>query len=240
MTTEGSCPPDLKWNYEGNYFWPMQCSKCAGDRQSPINIDKSRVLHEDFVSALRFNNYLDTDLSGQLENNGHVLQFNPDESVNHSISHGLLPNAYKLAQFHFHWGSINHQGSEHTIDGVAFPMELHLVHHNTKYNDLTAALDSGDDDALAVVAVMFHLGKVANSFLDEIVVELENEGLMNDGDTAQEVLLSLSDLCNEVGVGHFHYKGSLTTPGCNQQVVWIIMERTVSINHQQVRLFRII
>ena len=35
--------------------------------------------------------------------------------------------SYNLAQFHFHWGPDSSTGSEHTVDGVAYPLEVHLV-----------------------------------------------------------------------------------------------------------------
>jgi len=34
-----------------------------------------------------------------------------------SISGGGLPGTYNLHSFHLHWGSVDTQGSEHTIDG---------------------------------------------------------------------------------------------------------------------------
>ncbi len=39
---------------------------------------------------------------------------------------------YNLLQFHFHWGYSNNQGSEHTLDNRRFPLELHMVHNNSK------------------------------------------------------------------------------------------------------------
>jgi len=51
------------------------------------------------------------------------------------VSNGGLPNIYSTAQFHFHWGHKSHHGSEHTIDGVASPIEvytwifyIHILH----------------------------------------------------------------------------------------------------------------
>lgn len=35
-----------------------------------------------------------------------------------------LSKIYNVAQFHFHWGSEDDQGSEHTYNGDAYPMEV--------------------------------------------------------------------------------------------------------------------
>jgi carbonic anhydrase len=48
-----------------------------------------------------------------------------------SVSGSNYNGAYNLAQFHFHWGYSNNQGSEHTWDNMKFPLEVHLVHKNT-------------------------------------------------------------------------------------------------------------
>lgn len=37
---------------------------------------------------------------------------------------GDLQNTYKLLQFHFHWGADDTKGSEHTVDGNEYPMEV--------------------------------------------------------------------------------------------------------------------
>ena len=39
------------------------------------------------------------------------------------IEHGGLEGRYKAAQFHFHWGQGAH-GSEHTLQGSVYPMEV--------------------------------------------------------------------------------------------------------------------
>ena len=59
------------------------------------------------------------ELSGKIANVGASLQFTPDSDANlPGISNGSLAgDKFKLLQFHFHWGSSNDRGSEHTIDG---------------------------------------------------------------------------------------------------------------------------
>ena len=50
----------------------------------------------------------------------------------------------------------------------------------------------------------------------------------------------LKDLIDQVdidnnGPAYYYYKGSLTTPTCNEVVNWIVMENTISISEYQVR-----
>ena len=47
-----------------------------------------------------------------------------------------MPGRYQFAGLHFHWGSESDEtvmGSEHTVEGQAYPLELHLVHFNSEY-----------------------------------------------------------------------------------------------------------
>ena len=52
---------------------------------------------------------------------------------------GRFPNYFQwkpeneefcLDSFHFHWGTSDLYGSEHYVDGVAFPLEVHFVHYS--------------------------------------------------------------------------------------------------------------
>ena len=48
------------------------------------------------------------------------------------ISGGGLSSSYQLAQVHFHWGSHNKFGSEHTINGVSY-RSLQALHPSKLY-----------------------------------------------------------------------------------------------------------
>ena len=61
---------------------------------------------------------------------------------------GGLNGSYEFAQAHFHWGSVDDVGSEHTINGKHYPMEMHLVFWNKQFPNATAAIHSGNPDAL--------------------------------------------------------------------------------------------
>ena len=57
---------------------------------------------------------------------------------------GALPGEYTLAQFHFHWGSSDHGGSEHTLEGEQFFSEVHLVHFKSEYGTIGDSVDKSD------------------------------------------------------------------------------------------------
>ena len=59
-----------------------------------------------------------------------------------------------MLQLHFHWGADNSRGSEHTINGEEFPMEMHIVHIK---RGLTIEQALAAPDGLAVVGQMFEV-----------------------------------------------------------------------------------
>ncbi|WP_025668186.1 carbonic anhydrase family protein, partial [Aquimarina megaterium] len=82
-------------------------------------------------------------------NNGHTLRFDYTSGSSASLNN----IDYDLLQFHFH------TGSEHTVNGNRYPMEMHLVHRNS-----TTGL-------LAVVGIFFTEGsenEVLSQFMDNL------------------------------------------------------------------------
>ena len=85
---------------------------------------------------------------------------------------------YCFDSLHFHWGKTNDKGSEHTINGEGYPLEVHLVHYSCDYQVAGDALKdyaSGkadlkydDKHVLAVIGVIFEIGE-ANEVLEEIL-----------------------------------------------------------------------
>ena len=67
-----------------------------------------------------------------------------------------LTTSYQLLQLHFHWGSKNGRGSEHTINGKRFPMEMHLVHQASNIESATSPVNV--PEGLAVAAFMWKVG----------------------------------------------------------------------------------
>jgi hypothetical protein len=75
-----------------------------------------------------------------------------------SFTGGGFTDTYVFQQLHFHWGSDDSIGSEHTVNGKSYPGELHLVHYNSKYGDYKSALKHSD--GLAVLGVLFQVSPI--------------------------------------------------------------------------------
>lgn len=57
-----------------------------------------------------------------------------------------MDREYVLDQMHFHWGS------EHTLNGRRYALELHMVHHDRRYS-LKEAVQV--KNGIAVLGVLF-------------------------------------------------------------------------------------
>lgn len=60
------------------------------------------------------------------------------------VSGASLDGRYVFSQLHFHWGASAIEGSEHTIDGVRMPLEMHAIHFKAAYLNQKAALTHAD------------------------------------------------------------------------------------------------
>ncbi len=221
------------WSYEGEHspsHWSLDFPACNGTRQSPIDIPTNGSSYANKTRWLKFKNY-GLPLNGTFINNGHSMQFNPVENgYNLTLKGGFIPKPYKyrFLQLHFHWGQNDSVGSEHTVDGMQYPLEMHLVHK--LIND-----DGSNVNQLAVLGVFFNVTDFDNYLFDPIAKAAE---LLANG-TSEEVqaTLVLEDFLQEMfGFEYFSYDGSLTTPGCDETVTWMVMSRPISISESQVIL----
>uniref|UniRef100_A0A3Q3W5H6 Carbonic anhydrase n=1 Tax=Mola mola TaxID=94237 RepID=A0A3Q3W5H6_MOLML len=224
FTCDHQCNVPDKWNHANG--------DCAGSYQSPINIVTRKTLKDDRLIPFQFDNYQEI-FRGTIKNNGHSVQVGvPHLSI---ISGGGLPNSYKAVQFHLHWGNNGGPGSEHTIDGEQYPMELHIVHMKHHYTDLTTAL--ADPEGVAVLGFFYEISNSANKKYDPIINALRSIKTKNANISMSPI--SLTQLIpNEQNLTSFYrYKGSLTTPGCTESVIWTLFESPIPLSKDQLRVF---
>jgi carbonic anhydrase len=200
----------VHWNYEGAggpKHWgsldPAFAACAVGTEQSPIDLADAKVSD---LPSLAFD-YAPSPIT--ILNNGHTIQ------VGSTPGSGIVLDGlrYELVQFHFH------HASEHTVDGIRFPLELHLVHRN----------DSG---ALAVVGVLFKVGD-ANEALKPLWSHLPAEAsptTVVPGEVDVAALLPGRRTT-------WRYPGSLTTPPCSEGVSWLVMTEPVTLSVEQIKAF---
>jgi len=211
------------WGYEDEGHWPEKCR--TGKMQSPINLDHEIAVERSYPRFV-FSNY-NREYPARVKNNGHSVELRVDSPLP-TVSGGGLDREYTLDHLHFHWQS------EHTIDSYRFPLEVHLVHYASVYQNLQEALKY--KDGLAVLAVFYDLSPDDDIQFKPLVTVMENvEKVAKSISTIDRVQLS-SFLPRDVA-GYYRYNGSLTTPDCTEVVTWTIFTNTISISKEQAKHF---
>nr|XP_060644433.1 carbonic anhydrase 7 [Anolis sagrei ordinatus] len=223
------------WGYgekDGPSEWCNSYPIAEGSHQSPIDIIPTQAIYDPCLKPLGFS--YDSCSSLDITNNGHSVMVEVKGVDNKTVvSGGPLEVPYRLKQFHFHWGSKHDTGSEHTVDGKPFPMELHLVHWNaSKYMKFEEAVTA--PDGLVVVGVFLEIGEEhadMNRLTDALYM------VKFKGTTAQFKCFNPSCLLPHC-LDYWTYPGSLTTPPLNESVTWIILKEVVQISDKQMEKFR--
>ncbi|XP_036415070.1 carbonic anhydrase 4b [Colossoma macropomum] len=230
------------WCYESQFSCDHKCNEpnqwtevsasCNGTSQSPINIVTKKVAVNSTLTPLGFQGYQEA-FHSIITNNGHTVKLNLSGTA--KISGGDLGATYKAVELHFHWGKDGGPGSEHTIDGEQYPMEMHIVHIKEMYSSLQEAVT--DPAGVAVLGFLYEEVRSSTKRYDSIIDALAN--ITHPGSSLAVGPLSLDLLIpsqNELK-NYFRYKGSLTTPNCSESVIWTVFQNTILLSKSQLSAF---
>jgi carbonic anhydrase len=215
-------PTTAHWDYSEEDMWSTldtayaACgTKAATEHQTPIDIPAATATADS--QAIEVKNYGKVPL--KVFTNGHTVQQNYASSfgaTDPQITYG--GKTYFLVQFHFH------TPSEHKVDGVSHPMELHLVHK----------LSADASAPLAVVGVFLDPGAEHTALKDMLANVPMAEYQELDSCTVQVDLNALLPAKKSF----FAYSGSLTTPPCSEGVQWLVMKDSMSMTDPQQMAFQ--
>ncbi len=198
------------WGYEphnGPALWGTldpTFGVCAlGTEQSPIDLTGGRRTE---LAPVEFD-YRRSRI--EVENTGHTIQLNPEPG------HGIVLDGVRreLSQFHFH------RASEHLVDGLPYPMELHLVHR-------------GGSGGLAVVGVLICEGE-ENAALAPAWARLPPDPGTSHAIPGEIDLAALLPPFRTT----WRYRGSLTTTPCTEGVAWIVPDAPLPMSPAQIAAF---
>ncbi|KAK3909593.1 Carbonic anhydrase-related protein 10 [Frankliniella fusca] len=191
-----------------NPQWGL-CSK--GRRQSPVDIQPDKLLFDPRLRPLHIDKHK---ISGTLANTGQSLVLRVDQDSKHhvNISGGPLAYRYQLQEGYIHYGTHDNHGSEHTVQGQAFPGEIQL------YGFQRRALPQHVGGAAQGAGHRGHLPHAAGQTTP--IRQLSVRALLPDTDH------------------YMTYEGSTTHPGCWETTVWIIINKPIYITRQELYALR--
>ncbi|KAF7664307.1 hypothetical protein LDENG_00180640 [Lucifuga dentata] len=228
---------DPYWSYSGSHGprgWAALYPECAVRNQSPVDIvDEEAVVSEEYQELVldRFN----TESSNKttMKNTGKTVAVLLKDD--YFVRGAGLPGRFKAEKMEFHWGQSNGSaGSEHSINGRRFPVEMQIYLYNSDdFDSLSAAIK--ERRIIAAMAVFFELGQKDNPAVDPIIQGLK--GVVHHEKETNLRSFILRDLLPSSLDSYYRYTGSLTTPPCSKVVEWIIFSRPVYLSHSQLEAF---
>jgi len=200
------------WGYQGEagpdnwgHLDPAYGACATGTQQSPIDIPSAGAIPASLAAVAP--NWRATPLN--VVNNGHTIQVNVETGSTVDVN----GKTYNLAQFHFH------HPSEHVVDGVAYPMEVHFVHM------------APDGKSAAVIGVFFEEGE-ANPAIQAIWDAMPHHvGNATGAGSVDPNALLPADMT------YYNYAGSLTTPPCSEIIDWVVMKQPITVSAEQIAAF---
>ncbi|XP_063203834.1 receptor-type tyrosine-protein phosphatase gamma [Chroicocephalus ridibundus] len=228
---------DPYWAYSGTYgpeHWVTSSEKCGGSNQSPIDIIDHQAHVGDEYQELQLDGF-DNESSNKtwMKNTGKTVAILLKDD--YFVSGAGLPGRFKAEKVEFHWGQSNGSaGSEHSINGKRFPVEMQIYFYNPDDFDSfgTAVLENR---VVGAMAVFFQVSQRDNPALDPII-----HGLKGVVHHEKETFLDpfvLRDLLPTSLGSYYRYAGSLTTPPCSEIVEWIVFRKPVPISYHQLEAF---
>lgn len=123
-------------------------------------------------------------------------------------------STYKLVQLHFH------HPAEERVNNQGFAMVVHLLHKN-------------EQGQFAMLAVLLEPGE-ANALINKVWTYMP----LDKGDQVPMPtgMLDLNELLPK-DQRYYQFFGSLTTPPCTEDVLWLILKQTATASKEQIKLF---
>ncbi|KAM9408479.1 receptor-type tyrosine-protein phosphatase gamma [Pholidichthys leucotaenia] len=228
---------DPYWSYSGSHGprgWATLYPECAAKNQSPVDIADEQALVSEEYQELALDKF-NTESSNQttMKNTGKTVAVLLKDD--YFVRGAGLPGRFKAEKMEFHWGQSNGSaGSEHSINGRRFPVEMQIYLYNSDdFDSLSTAIK--ERRIIAAMAVFFELGQKDNPAVEPIIQGLK--GVVHHEKETNLKSFILRDLLPSSVDSYYRYTGSLTTPPCSKVVEWIIFSRPVYLSHSQLEAF---
>ncbi|XP_038615353.1 carbonic anhydrase 4 [Tachyglossus aculeatus] len=115
-------------------------------------------------------------------------------------------------------------------------MEIHIVHIKEKFQNLAEASAGDDREGIAVLGFLVKNGSENPAFRN--VINLLTK-IQEKDESSTLPKARLSDLLPSTDKlkRYFRYLGSLTTPDCQEKVIWTLFKEPIQLDENQITTF---
>uniref|UniRef100_A0A674ABD6 protein-tyrosine-phosphatase n=1 Tax=Salmo trutta TaxID=8032 RepID=A0A674ABD6_SALTR len=211
-------------------IWGKRYPACNNARQSPIDIDETFTQVRVEYQGLQLEGWeKNTPETTTISNDGNTVVLGLDGE--YYVSGGGLSTKFRLGRMTFHWGRCNasSDGSEHSLNGLKFPLEV-------AHRSINESIIANNTPLCQLTVISAPQTSLDNN--DNYHTILEGVNSVNRfGKTGNVESFSLLALLPNSTDKYYTYNGSLTSPPCSETVEWIVFKHTVPISETQLDVF---
>nr|CAD2187712.1 unnamed protein product [Meloidogyne enterolobii] len=174
-------------------------------------------------------------LNNTTEINGVEQQKEGNSSFECSFLEG---QQFQLEQILFHWGTEPMNGSLHTIAGVGYAGEIHIVHRNIKFPNMTEALKHPEEQGTLFIAVFLNETHDDNPTLNPLINVLSHIKYAGTECSLSEGFKASQLVPLEKSKEFWFYEGSEAVEPFRETVQWLICRSAISISSNQLEKLR--
>ncbi|XP_061696582.1 receptor-type tyrosine-protein phosphatase zeta-like isoform X2 [Syngnathoides biaculeatus] len=232
---------DIDWSYTAGtlnqHNWAKKFPACGNAKQSPIDVEESLAQVKLEYQNLRLDGWENvTGRRSAIKNDGKTVAVDVDGDF--YVSGGGLGSTFKAGRITFHWGRCNasSEGSEHSLDGVKYPLEMQIYcYQPQRFESFDRTVEAGGP--IAALAVLFEASSEEEDNADFAPIADAVDGVSRYGKSGRVAPFAPRGLLPDSTDKYFVYNGSLTTPPCSETVEWIVFKNTVRISARQLEVF---
>ena len=239
----------MDWSFKNESQWKNKYPQCSsGQKQSPINIDTSKLNSCELLCSLGLH-YNSSTCHITNVNNTPTVYFNHGSFIVFNGHLGEDDENYQFGSeglFQLKKMTI-HTPSMHTINGPNYDMEIMLYHYLpsdiiSKKTDENKSAEI--DDAKGVIISLFLRAGSDNGSTNEFLSQFLNRIPKEEVEGGKEIQIPVNDDWNPKMLlpknkAFFTYAGSLPNPPCNQNWYYIVFEEAGVISRHLLEGFKI-